>query len=129
MEIIFAAATMILVYFIVFQTLFSQQNFAMNPPLDQLRRRKFSYEEAFEIEAAKGNAANAEDDKVRRSPDQVSSLGMTKRRNSRDSKMRPPSQPSLSSKGARCMGAPRYRGASRSGYQIGSRFASRATAA
>jgi len=126
MEIIFAAATMILVYFIVFQTLFSQQNFALNPPLDQLRRQKFSYEDCFDIDTKPGSN---EEDKVRQLLTQylVSSLGTTKSGSSRDSSKRTlPSLPSLSS--ARCMGAPRCSGASRNGSRTGSPFASRATA-
>ena len=64
MEIIFAAATMILVYFIVFQTLFAQQSLTMagvgpgsRPPFDMrtnlaLSRAesKFSYDECYDID-------------------------------------------------------------------------------
>jgi hypothetical protein len=51
MEVFFAIATIILVYFIIFQTLFAQQNLHINGARGRNDSKKFlSYEDLFDIE-------------------------------------------------------------------------------
>lgn len=53
MEVFFAIATIILVYFIIFQTLFAQQNINIGPRYDSRGRKQdrfLSYEDLFDID-------------------------------------------------------------------------------